>query len=922
MPLTKLLLVEDNPADARIIREMLKEASPGTIELLLADRLDRGLEALRQSVPDLVLLDLGLPDSQGLATLQEACAAFPTTPFVVLTGLNDQTIASEAVRAGAQDYLVKGRINCDMLIRTVRYAVERHRFHRALLEDEARKGAVLQAALDGIISMDHEGRVLEFNAAAERMFGYSAAEVVGREMAEMIIPPAYRERHRRGLAHYLATGHGPVMGKRVEMTALRSDGMEFPVELAITRINTDSPPVFTGFIRDISEVKRVEEEQRKAAERLHEVSSTKTAVLNALPAHIALMDSQGVIVAVNEAWRQFASANALQSPDFCVGRNYLEVCEHAHGECADEAAAVAAGIRKMLRDELKEFSIEYPCHSPAEKRWFRLMVTPLNDTPRAGVVVMHVNVTERRLAEEILKESERAQRRLAEALTAETRRLHESQAVANIGSWETDVATLAAKWTPETFRIFRITPEQFEPSHPGFLEFVHPDDRQRVDDAFMQSFGRPGPFAIEHRILLPGGKLKHVEERWQTFNDPTGKPVRAVGTCQDVTERRQLEEQFRQSQKMEAVGQLAGGVAHDFNNILAVIMMQAELTAMTESLPDTAQDGLRQIREAAERAARLTRQLLLFSRKQVMQSHQLDLNEIVTGLAKMLQRIIGEDVRLQLNLHSRPLFTRADAGMLDQVLMNLVVNARDAMPGGGQLFIETSEKIFSAAEAAAIPDAVPGRYVCLRVTDTGCGVAPEHLSRIFEPFFTTKESGKGTGLGLATVFGIIKQHNGALTVESEVGKGTTFRLFLRAEEATAQSRAEAAVKHRPRGGTEVVLLVEDEPSVRMLTRVVLERAGYQVVEATNGVEALRIWERATAKIQLLLTDVVMPEGIGGRELAARLREKTPGLRVIFTSGYSADVAGREFPLDEGENFIQKPASPDLLLETVRRSLDS
>ena len=387
-------------------------------------------------------------------------------------------------------------------------------------------------------------------------------------------------------------------------------------------------------------------------------------------------------------------------------------------------------------------------------------------------------------------------------------------------------------------------------------------------------------------------------------------------------ERQLLEEQLRQSQKMEAIGQLAGGVAHDFNNILAVMMMQAELTGMVENLPDQVQDGLREIRVAAERAANLTRQLLLFSRKQVLQSRQLDLNEVVTSLAKMLQRIIGDDVRLQLNLHPRPLLTRADAGMLDQVLMNLVVNARDAMPGGGQLFIETSEHAFTAAEAAAIPDASPGRYVCLRVTDTGSGMPPEILARIFEPFFTTKEPGKGTGLGLSTVFGIVKQHNGAFTVESEVGKGTTFRLFLRAQETTAKSRAEAAVNPRTRGGTETILLVEDEPSVRMLTRVVLERAGYQVLQAAQGVEALKIWDQASEKIQLLLTDLVMPEGINGRELAARLREKSPGLRVIFTSGYSADIAGRELTLQEGQNFIQKPASPQQLLETVRRSLDA
>ena len=403
--------------------------------------------------------------------------------------------------------------------------------------------------------------------------------------------------------------------------------------------------------------------------------------------------------------------------------------------------------------------------------------------------------------------------------------------------------------------------------------------------------------------------------------DKAGKHYGRIWAFRDITKQRRLEEQFRQSQKLEAIGQLAGGVAHDFNNILTTMIMQAELAAMVENTPKEVQDGLREIRVAAEHAANLTRQLLAFSRRQVMQPRPLDLNEIVTSLTKMLQRILGEDVRLQLNLHPRALLTRADAGMLDQVLLNLVVNARDAMPGGGRLFIETGETTFTEEEANAIPDTSPGRHVCLRVTDTGTGIAPENLSRIFEPFFTTKEPGKGTGLGLATVFGIVKQHRGSLTVESEVGKGTTFRIFLPASGVAGRLPDEAAMKPKPRGGTETILLVEDDAAVRMLTRAVLERQGYQVLEAAHGVEALKIWEQHQGIIQLLFTDIVMPRGISGRELAIRLQARNPKLRVIFTSGYSADIAGRELSLQEGQNFIQKPASPQQLLETVRRCLD-
>ncbi len=400
-------------------------------------------------------------------------------------------------------------------------------------------------------------------------------------------------------------------------------------------------------------------------------------------------------------------------------------------------------------------------------------------------------------------------------------------------------------------------------------------------------------------------------------------PISALGTVHcyagDVTERRALEEQLRQSQKMDAIGQLAGGVAHDFNNILSAILMQAELTATVSHLPDEAREGLSDIRAAADRAANLTRQLLLFSRRQVMQVRDLNMNEVVISVAKMLQRIIGEDVRLELRLHPTPLLTRADAGMLDQVLLNLAVNARDAMPEGGRLRIETAEKLVDKDMARLHPEAAPGRFVWLSVSDSGRGIPPEILPRIFEPFFTTKEPGQGTGLGLATVFGIVKQHGGWLTVRSEPGEGAEFQIFLPVcNVAAATGTAEAPP---PRGGSETILLVEDEPAVRALTRRILQRHGYQVLEAASGVEALKVWPEHRSRVALLLTDLVMPEGLSGQELARRLQADQPALKVIFTSGYSADIAGKELALEEGQNFIQKPSTSQQLLAVIRHSLD-
>ena len=520
---------------------------------------------------------------------------------------------------------------------------------------------------------------------------------------------------------------------------------------------------------------------------------------------------------------------------------------------------------------------------------------------------VHDRETERRRMEHALRESEDRFRQLTENI----------QEV----FWMTDPEKQQMLYiSPAYEKIWGRTCASVYESSFAFVDTIHPDDRARISHA-TETRQLRGDYDETYRILRPDGTVRWIRDRALPVRDATGANLRIVGTAEDITDRRQLEEQFRQSQKMEAIGQLAGGVAHDFNNILAAIMMQADLAATEANLPEAARELLDDIKAATERAANLTRQLLAFSRRQVMQPRELDLNEIVASLTKMLQRILGEDVSLQLNLHPRALLTRADAGMLDQVLLNLVVNARDAMLGGGRLYIETTEMVLSEKEAASVPDASPGRHVCLRVTDTGSGIAPEHRARIFEPFFTTKEAGKGTGLGLATVFGIVKQHGGSLAVESEVGRGTTFQICLPATAEAATSLDEVAVNPKPRGGTETILLVEDEPAVRMLTRIVLERAGYLVWEARDGVEALRIWKEHQDTIQLVLTDIVMPEGVSGRELAARLQASKPELRVIFTSGYSADIAGHELSIQDAQNFIQKPSSPQRVLEIVRRCLD-
>jgi PAS domain S-box-containing protein len=421
-----------------------------------------------------------------------------------------------------------------------------------------------------------------------------------------------------------------------------------------------------------------------------------------------------------------------------------------------------------------------------------------------------------------------------------------------------------------------------------------------------------------HYTLHDGREV--VLEVSHSFIELHGQPQLTLSLFRDITAQRRLEEQFRQAQKMEAIGQLAGGVAHDFNNILTVIQGHASLLVAAKLGP-LEEKSATQIGQAAARAAGLTRQLLTFSRRQLIQPKKLDLNKIVGNMTNMLGRLLGEDIALQLNYCQASPTVEADAGMMEQVLLNLAVNARDAMPKGGQLSIRLTVIDVDDSYVARKTDARKGTFVCVSVTDTGTGIPPEILPRIFEPFFTTKAIGKGTGLGLATVYGIVKQHQGWIELESHIGKGTTFRLFIPWISGDKVGNEKPTTAITVRGGEEGVLLVEDEKPVRELVARVLERYGYQIFQANNGSDALQVWEQHKNNINLVLTDLVMPNNMNGRELAEKLWAQSPGLKVIFTSGYSADIVGKDFKLEPELNFLQKPYQPQTLALTIRRCLD-
>ncbi|HEX8850621.1 MAG TPA: ATP-binding protein [Gemmatimonadaceae bacterium] len=475
--------------------------------------------------------------------------------------------------------------------------------------------------------------------------------------------------------------------------------------------------------------------------------------------------------------------------------------------------------------------------------------------------------------------------------------------------------------------LFGVEPADALRDYMTVFGLVHPDDRESFYASGTAAVAALAPWHWEGRAILPDGEEKWIQAGARQERQPDGS-ILCDGLLMDITERRLLEDQLRQAQKMEAVGQLAGGIAHDFNNILTAITGFSELLLADTPPEDERRDSITEIRHGADRAAALTRQLLAFSRRQMLQPRLLDLNQTVRGVEAMLRRLIVEDITLILALDPRIGWVRADPGQLEQVLVNLVVNARDAMPRGGSLTIETSNVDLAVAERSAerrvtIP---PGSYVRIAVSDTGVGIDERTRTRIFEPFFTTKEPGKGTGLGLSTVYGIVKQSGGYIWVYSEPDAGTTFKIYLPRVAAEAGERPERAIASGiddagVAAASETILLVEDDEAVRGVSRRILMQQGYTVLEASNGVEALRLCEQTARPIDLIVSDMVMPE-MNGPELARQVRERHPGTALLFMSGYTRDAALRQSFLEPGTAFIEKPFTPLALARRVREVLDS
>jgi signal transduction histidine kinase len=465
----------------------------------------------------------------------------------------------------------------------------------------------------------------------------------------------------------------------------------------------------------------------------------------------------------------------------------------------------------------------------------------------------------------------------------------------------------------------------------AFLKLVHPEDREMIAAAVRRAHDPSGDgiWDVEHRIIRRDGTVRWLKERSQTFFEGEGdarRPVRTVGAVLDITERRRAEEeherlqaQLFQSQKMESVGQLAGGIAHDFNNILAAIIGYGNLLQMKIPVNDPLRYNVDHMLESAERAAQLTHSLLTFSRKQVLKIKPTHLNGIIAGQGQFLRRIIGEDVEIKSILRGDAVIM-ADSGQIEQVLMNLATNARDAMPRGGQLTVETDLLEITDAFISAHGFGIPGPYAVISVTDTGIGMDEEAKQKIYEPFFTTKEVGRGTGLGMAIVYGIVKQHKGYINVSSQVGKGTTFKIYLPVHSGQVEQREKSPAASPVMTGTETILLAEDDAALRKFFTNVLTEYGYTVVVAENGEEAIRKFFERMDEIQLCVVDMIMPKK-SGREVFEAVQKMKPGTKVIFSSGYTADKVQQE-GLPAGSEFIAKPAPPQQFLKKIREVLEN
>lgn len=747
-----------------------------------------------------------------------------------------------------------------------------------------------------IFCLDHQGHIVSWYNGAEALYGYAANEIIGQHIA-CLYPTEEVDRAvpQAQLATAVATGHVPIYGWR-----RRQDGSTYWASGIMTALHNAAGEHigYSNISRDISS-------QQLAAQQTQDNALLLTSILESAMDAIITVDESQQITLFNGAAEQMFRCKASNALGQELGCFIPERFRTLHARHVDLFAQTGVTSRRMgplglvgLRADGTEFPIE-------------ASISQATVAGRKRFTVILRDITQRQQAEVALQERLELQSRL-EKLAATAPIVFCTFRRRPDGAYSFPYASHGIT------KIYGLSPSDIAQDAWPALQLIHPTDRDQVIAAIAHSAQTMTLWRSEFRVNHPEKGELWVEGASQPEYEEDGS-ILWHGFIHDISERKQLEEQFRQSQKMEAIGQLAGGVAHDFNNLLTVIIGYSDMF-LAQNTDARSSRLISNVRHAGERAKALTQQLLAFSRKQLLEPAILDLNAVINDISKILRRLISENIVLSLTLTPGISRVKIDPHQIEQVVINIAVNARDAMPDGGHFSIHTQDVELDASYCHLHPECKPGRYVRLSMSDTGCGMAPAVRARIFEPFFTTKGPGKGTGLGLSTVFGIIKQSDGQIQVYSEAGLGTSFKIYLPAVGNADETNLEASKSEVIPHGTEKILLVEDDSHVRQVARAALESYGYSVQEADNGRIALAILQTTPEPIDLLLTDVVMPE-MGGRQLATLVREQHPHLKVLFMSGYIDDALTRHSLLTTGEAFLTKPFSPLHLAKKIREVLD-
>lgn len=775
-----------------------------------------------------------------------------------------QTI--QALAGGEVDAVANPALSTPLLL---------HRAQEALREREQLFRAVFAGVDDGILLLDSEGTFVDANPAACALFGVDKSEVVGRR-TENFLAPRYADDPERQENIFDARRRGQLR------VALPSGAVR---ELEYCSTPNILPGLHLATLRDVTALNRARNDLLASEQKYRRIVDTARE-------GIWVIDEQARTTFVNRALEEM-----LGRPGEMLGHSVFEFID-------DEDRSRTEQSLERRRRGIAERQDQKYLHKDGSAVWVLVEASPMLDDAGnyVGALAMVTNVTDRKRAEEALRASEERYRLLFDN--------------SPLPIWLTD-----AQWL-HFLTVNRAALQLFGYSKSEFLSLnvsdLLPDgEASRLGEAVAKAGGAVCDANV--RLLKKNGAVADIALTSQAFLLDS-RPA-ALVIAQDMTDRNRLETQLAQARKMEAIGILAGGVAHDFNNLLSIMITYTTfaLDALAESDPLRA--DIEQVAKAGDRAVALTRQLLAFSRQQILEPVVLDLNATVTEIEPMLRRLIGENIDLAVVQEPALGSVSADPGQLEQVIMNLVVNARDAMPMGGTLTIETANVHVARVEGSWGTGLEPGQHVLLSVADTGSGIDDLTRERIFEPFFTTKGVGKGTGLGLSTVLGIVQQSGGHLEVKSELGKGARFEVYLPRVDKAVTPVVRATERPALAGGDETVLVVEDDEQVRNLTRAILRRHGYEVLVASNGGEAFLIAEQFPGEIHLLLTDVVMPR-MNGRQLAERLTVTRPSMKVLFMTGYTNDAVVRQGVSDADMALLQKPITPDALARRVRSVLDA